>query len=157
MTAICDRLRSFLDRERIPYQTLRHPPDFTAQETAAHTRTPGREFAKVVVVHVDGLPAMAVLPAHHRLDLAKLASELGAKDVELCREDELRKLFEDCEVGAEPPFGNLYGMPVFLSRAMADDLHVTFNAGSHEDVVRMPFVEYVKAVRPRIMDLSTSS
>jgi Ala-tRNA(Pro) deacylase len=156
MTAICTRLRDFLDRERIPYQTLHHTPDFTAQETAAHTRTPGREFAKVVVVRIDGRPAMAVLPAHHRVDLPKLAAELGAKEVELCPEHELRSLFDDCDVGAEPPFGNLYGMPVYLSRAMADDRFITFNAGSHEDVIRVPFVDYVRRVRPRILELSTA-
>lgn len=155
MTIICGRLRSFLEKEDVEFDTLHHEPDFTAQETAAHTGTRGRDFAKVVVVRVDGLPAMVVLPAHHRVDLPKLAAELDAKDVELCGEDEMRRIFEDCDVGAEPPFGNLYGLPVFLSAAMADDVRITFNAGSHVDVIRMPFLEYVSLVQPRILDCST--
>jgi Ala-tRNA(Pro) deacylase len=154
MTAICTRLRDFLDRERIPYQALHHTPDFTAQETAAHTRTPGLEFAKVVVVKVDGRHAMAVLPAHHRVDLRKLGAALGAKVIELCAEHELRALFDDCELGAEPPFGHLYGMPVYMSPATAEQRFITFNGGSHEDVIRIPVVDYVLYARPRIVDLS---
>jgi Ala-tRNA(Pro) deacylase len=154
MPIISGRLRSFLEKEGVEFETLHHAADFTAQETAAHTGTRGQEFAKVVVVKIDELPAMIVLPAHHRVDFSKLASELGAKDVELCGENELREIFEDCDVGAEPPFGNLYGLPVFLSRAMTDDVHITFNAGSHVDVIRMPFMDYVNLVRPRILDCS---
>jgi Ala-tRNA(Pro) deacylase len=156
MTIICGRLRSYLEKEGVEFEALHHAPDFTAQETAAHTGTRGRDFAKVVVVKIDGLPAMIVLPAHHRVDFAKLASELGAKDVELCDEEELRGIFEDCDVGAEPPFGNLYGLPVFLSRAMTDDVLITFNGGSHVDVIRMPFMDYVNLVRPRVIDCSTA-
>lgn len=154
MPIICGRLRSFLEKEGAHFDTLHHEPDFTAQETAAHTRTKGRDFAKVVVVKVDGLPVMVVVPAHHRVDLPKLAAELGAREADLCREDELRRIFEDCDVGAEPPFGNLYGLPVVLSAAMTDDVHITFNAGSHVDVIRMPFMEYARLVRPRILDCS---
>jgi len=156
MTIICGRLRSYLEKEGVEFETLHHAADFTAQETAAHTGTRGLDFAKVVVVKIDELPAMIVLPAHHRVDFAKLASELGAKDVELCGEGELRQIFEDCDVGAEPPFGNLYGLPVFLSRAMADDVQITFNGGSHVDVIRMPFMAYVNLVRPRVLDCSST-
>lgn len=155
MTIICGRLRSYLEKEGVEFDTLHHAPDYTAQETAAHTRTKGRDFAKVVVLRLDGLPAMVVVPAHHRVDLVRLGAELGARGVELCDEEELRRIFEDCDVGAEPPFGNLYGMPVFLSQAMADRGTITFNGGSHVDVIRMRMTDYLDQVKPRVIDCSS--
>lgn len=154
MTMVCTRLRALLEDQGVPHETVHHRFDYTAQEAAADTHTRGREFAKVVMLQVDGAPAMIVLPAHHRVDFARLHDELGAKQVRMCNEDEMRQLFPDCEVGAEPPFGNLYGVPVYLSDAMKDDLFITFNAGTHEDVIRMRLEDYVRLAKPRIFACS---
>lgn len=154
MALIVNRLREFLDKNGAYYGTMHHPYDATAQETAAHTHTPGREFAKVVVVHFDSRFAMVVLPAHHRIDWGRLKRVLGSEKARLATEDEMRVLFPDCDVGAEPPFGALYGMPTYLSAAMVGDERITFNAGTHEEIVRMWFQEYRRLAQPIVVDVS---
>ena len=154
MVQISERLRDFLEQQHVPYETIRHTTDFTAQHTAADTHTPGREFAKTVVVRVDGKPAFAVLPAHHRVDFERLRGALGAGEVALCSEHDMEELCPDCDAGAVPPFGNLYEMPVYLSPALAGDERITFNAGNHQTAVRMAFADYDRLVRPRRVELS---
>jgi Ala-tRNA(Pro) deacylase len=156
MTAICSRLKSFLDEKGVAYQSIPHMPDFTSQETAAHTGTRGKEFAKSVVLRADGRFILCVLPAPHRIDFARFRRDLPASDVRLATEDEMEQLFPDCEVGAEPPFGALYGLPVVVSRALEGDEHITFNGGNHADVVRMKFADYRKLVQPRVMDFTVA-
>jgi len=154
MVAITHRLTALLDESRVPYEVLHHAPEFTAQETAADTHTPGREFAKVVIIQADGRPVMLVLPAHHRVDYHKVNAALGATEVSIATEEQLRGFFPDCEVGAEPPFGHLYGLSAWMSEAMRGDRHVTFNAGTHEDVIRMKFDDFVRLANPRFADFS---
>lgn len=154
MPTISKQLQQFLSEHGVPYETIHHRRDYTAQETAADTHTPGKEFAKTVMLWVDGNYAMAVLPAHHMVDFEKLRQAIGAKEVKLASEDEIRELCPDCEAGAVPPFGNLYGLPVYLSQAMTTDERITFNAGTHEDVVRMRYEDFVKLVQPKILDFS---
>lgn len=154
MTLICNRLKELLDKQGAYYGTMRHPYDVTAQETAAHTHTPGREFAKVVVVHFDSRFAMIVLPAHHRIDWVRLRRILGSETVRLANEEEMNRLFPDCETGAEPPYGGLYGMPTYLSSSMVGDERITFNAGTHEDVVRMWFRDYLRLAQPIVVPIS---
>jgi Ala-tRNA(Pro) deacylase len=154
MKTVPGRLVSFLDENGVTFETLHYPLDFTAQEKAADTHTPGIEFAKTVLVQVDERYAMAVLPAHHRVDLERLRSLLGARRVRLAHEDETAPLFPDCDVGAEPPFGNLYEMPVYLASAMSDDRRITFSAGTHEHVIRMGFTEFRRLARPEVLDFS---
>lgn len=142
------RLKEFLDREHAKYVTIGHSPAFTAQEVAASAHIPGKELAKTVIVKIDGELTMLVLPASDNVRLAHLRQELGAKDVELAREDEFRKIFPDCETGAMPPFGNLYGMKVFVSQALREDDAIAFNAGSHDELIRLPYAEYERLVHP---------
>jgi len=148
------RLTSFLEENGVHYETLHYPLDFTAQEKAADTHTPGIEFAKTVLVQVDDDYAMTVLPAHHRVDLEKLRSLLGAHRVRLAPESETAGLFPDCSVGAEPPFGNLYDLPVYFSSAMVDDDMITFSAGTHEHVMRMRRADFEMLVQPQVLDYS---
>ena len=154
MQAINPRLRSLLEQKTVEYQAISHSRDYTAQETAADTHTAGREFAKTVVLLVDGHYAMAVLPAHHKVELKKLREELDARSVRLAREDEIRVIFADCETGAEPPFGNLYNMPVYLSTAVKSDGSITFNAGTHDDVIRMRYADYIALAKPQIFEFT---
>jgi Ala-tRNA(Pro) deacylase len=148
------RLSAFLEDRGARFETLRHRQDYTAQEAAADTHTPGREFAKVVIVRINDGYAMLVLPAHRQVDLLKLRTRLGGAEVALAAEDEMRNLFPDCDVGAEPPFGNLYGLPTYLAVALEDDEWITFNAGSHDEVIRMRFREFERLVHARLIDLS---
>lgn len=148
------RLQSFLERADVKYTTIRHRRDYTAQETAAHTHTPGREFAKAVVLRVDRSYVLAVLPAHRSVDLGKVGDLLDAEQVELATEMEMRALCPDCETGAMPPFGNLYDLPVFIDASMKGDETITFNAGSHEEAIRMAFEDYVRLARPDVTELA---
>jgi len=154
MPTSAQKLKSFLDESRVKYEAIHHSPDFTAQETAAHTHTRGRDFAKTVILQVAGGYAMAVLPAHHRVDLAKLREAVGATEVRLATEPEMDRLCPDCETGAVPPFGNLYGLPVWVSSTVAADERITFNGGTHQDAVRMKYADFEKLVRPRVADFS---
>jgi len=142
------RLKEFLDKEHVKYVTIGHSPAFTAQEVAASAHIPGRELAKTVIVKVDGELAMVVLPASDNIRLDKLRQKLGTKDVELAREDEFKTAFPDCETGAMPPFGNLYGMKVFVDQVLREDEEIAFNAGSHDELIRLSYSEYERLVHP---------
>ena len=154
MLKTLSRLLPYLEERGVRFEHLPHRSDFTAQETAADTHTPGLEFAKVVIVRIRDGYAMLVLPAHRRLDLTKLRTRLANSDIRLANEEEMRTLFPDCEVGAEPPFGHLYGLPVFVSPEMNDDTHITFNAGSHDEAYRMDYRDYLNLENPRTLDFS---
>lgn len=142
------RLKEFLDREHVKYVTIGHSPAYTAQEIAALTHTPGKELAKTVIVKVDGELTMVVLPASEKVRLDHLRQTLGMENVELASEDEFKGAFPDCETGAMPPFGNLYGMNVFVAQALREDDEIAFNAGSHDELIRLPYAEYERLVHP---------
>ena len=147
-------LREFLDRNRIQYLVISHSVAYTAQGIAALTHTPGKELAKTVMVMIDGRLAMAVVPASLRVDLYRLQKYLGAESVELASEYEFRDRFPDCETGSMPPFGNLYGMKVFADESLAHDKEIAFNAGSHRELVRMSWEDYVALVEPKIVGIA---
>ncbi len=148
-------LSDFLDREGVRYVTIRHSPAYTAQEIAALAHIPGREMAKTVMIHVDGRMAMAVLPASRRVDLEHLREVIGAGDVRLAEEHEFRELFPGCEAGAMPPFGNLYGLDVYVDRTLTEDEQIAFNAGTHHELVQMAYPDYERLVRPKVLDFAT--
>jgi Ala-tRNA(Pro) deacylase len=133
------QLQEFLDSQHVKYVTIRHSPAYTAQEIAASAHIPGKEVAKTVMVKIDGTMAMAVLPASHKVDFARLQEAAGAGTVELASEHEFKDRFPECDVGAMPPFGNLYGLPVFVAESLADDEEIAFNAGSHTELMRLAY------------------
>jgi len=147
-------LREFLDRNRIRYMVISHSVAYTAQGIAALTHTPGKELAKTVMVMVDGRLAMAVVPASFRVDLYRLKKYLGADTVELASEFEFRGRFPDCETGSMPPFGNLYGMDVFVDQALTEDKEIAFNAGSHRELMWMRFADFCDLVKPAVLPLA---
>jgi Ala-tRNA(Pro) deacylase len=146
-----ESLRAFLDRNRIKYVVISHSPAHTAQEIAASAHIPGRAMAKTVIVKLDGRLAMAVLPASEMVDLELLADAAFAQRVELADEAEFAGRFPDCQLGAMPPFGNLYGMDVYVADSLAEDDEIAFNAGSHTELVRMAYPDYARLVKPRIL------
>ncbi len=143
------RLEEFLDHERIKYVRIRHSPAYTAQEVAQSAHVSGREMAKTVMLVVDGHMTMAVLPANRRVLLHDLEEALGADEVRFATEKEFLSLFPDCEIGAMPPFGNLYGVPVLVAPGLEEDTEIAFNAGTHTEVVRMAYADYARLVHPR--------
>ena len=147
-------IKDYLDGNRVRYMVLPHRRDYSAQRTAADTFTPGREFAKPVLLWVDNYYALAVLPADKKIDFGKLRDTLAAAEAGLARESEIRWLFPDCECGAEPPFGNLYGIPVLVAAELADDETITFNGGTHEDVIRMKYADFERLVDPAVLDFA---
>lgn len=151
------RVREFLDSHNVRYATITHSKAYTAQEIAGSAHIPGKEIAKTVMVMIDDRMAMAVLPASTRLDLEQLKDIAGAKRVELASEREFRDLFPECEVGAMPPFGNLYGMTVWVDAALAEDEQIAFNAGSHTELIRMAYRDFAKLVAPTVAEMSRAS
>jgi Ala-tRNA(Pro) deacylase len=136
--------------------TVSHSPAFTAQQIAASAHIPGKELAKTVIVKLDGKMAMAVLPASEQIDFDRLKEATGADSVELAGENEFKGLFPNCEVGAMPPFGNLYDMDVLVESHLKDDEEIAFNAGSHTELVRLPYQDYEQLVHPRVAEFSTA-
>jgi Ala-tRNA(Pro) deacylase len=149
-----EKLREYLDSHHIKYITIDHSPMYTAREVAASTLVPRREFAKAVMVRIDEKIAMAIVPASRHVDLDKLASAAGAGDISLATEEEFQKLFPGCEVGAMPPFGNLYGMDTYVDEMLKEDDDITFNAGTHTQVVRLAYDDFEKLVQPKIASFS---
>jgi Ala-tRNA(Pro) deacylase len=150
------KLKEFLDSRGAKYVSIQHSPAFTAQEIAQSAHIAGRDFAKTVIVRMDGDLAMVVLPANRKIILSDLREMMLSERLELATEDEFRARFPDCEVGAMPPFGILYGMPVYLSKSLADEAEIAFNAGSHREIIKMPFEEYAELAQPTVMDFVTT-
>jgi Ala-tRNA(Pro) deacylase len=150
-----ERLKRFLESEGVKYVTLSHSQAFTAQEIAASAHIPGKELAKTVMVKIDGDMAMAVLPADDRVDRDLLKQAAGADVVELASESEFRDLFSNCQLGAMPPFGNLWDMKVFVDERLTEDEEIAFNAGSHSELVRLAYADFERLVRPQVVHLTT--
>lgn len=150
-----DRLRQYLEENHVRYVTMSHSPAFTAQEIAAAAHVPGRELAKTVMVKLDGKMAMVVLPAPDKVSANRLKEVSGAREVELASEREFADLFPRCEVGAMPPFGNLWGMETFADSHLREDEFIAFNAGSHTELVKLSFSDFERLVHPKIAELST--
>lgn len=142
------RIQRFLQEQHTPFETIHHDRAVTAQETAASAHIRGSLLAKTVMVNLDGRLAMVVLPAARRVHFGRLCHDTGAHTAALATESEFRDLFPDCEVGAMPPFGNLYGLEVYVDESLVSDADIAFNAGTHTDVVRMPYREFERLVAP---------
>jgi Ala-tRNA(Pro) deacylase len=148
------KLKDFLDNQNIKYVTITHSPTYTAQEIAASAHIPGKVMAKTVMVKIDGKMAMAVLPASCKVDFDLLKKAAGASTVGLASEQEFKNLFPECEIGAMPPFGNLYGMEVFVADALAEDEEIAFNAGSHTELIRLAYKDFERLVKPKVVKFS---
>lgn len=147
--AITERVRRLLDDAQVDYEVLSHREVFTSQEVAQSVHVAGRTLAKVVVVReTSGQYLMAVIPATCHLDLGALVRETGRPGVVLAGEEDLRRLFPDCEPGAMPPFGRLYGMPMYLDHCFRKEPRLCFQAGNHHEVVRVDTEDFLGLVRP---------
>lgn len=147
------QLKEFLDRHKVKYVTISHSLAYTAQEIAQSAHIPGKELAKTVMVRLDGKMAMAVLPAFNRVNFDLLKQGSGAHTVELAGEGEFRDRFPECELGAMPPFGNLYGMEVLVSEDLAAADEIAFNAGTLTELIRMSCKDFQRLVQPKVIKL----
>ena len=148
------KLLSFLDEHKVKYVKISHSPAYTAQEIAAIAHIAGRELAKTVIVKLDGELAMAVLPASYKVDFKLLKKTAKAKKAELAGEEEFRDRFPECELGAMPPFGNLYNMKVYVAQSLTEDEEIAFNAGSHTELIRMSYKDLERLAKPTVLKFS---
>jgi Ala-tRNA(Pro) deacylase len=148
------KLKEFLDQNNVKYVSIAHSPVYTAQEIAASAHISGKELAKTVMVKLDGKIAMAVLPASYRVDFGQLKEASGAGKAELAAEEEFKDLFPECDVGAMPPFGNLYGLEVYAAESLAEDEKIAFNAGSHTEIIQLAYSDFEKLVKPKVLRFS---
>ncbi len=151
------KLKSFLDENKIKYVSIQHSSAYTAQEIAAIAHIPGKDLAKTVIIKIDGKMAMAVLPASYKVSFDNLKDMLGVKEIRLAYEQEFIDKFPDCEVGAMPPFGNIYGMDVYVAESLAEDEEIAFNACNHTELIKMSFSDFEKLVKPRRIKFSVPS
>ncbi len=151
-----NKVRAFLDSRGVKYVTIRHSPAVTAAEVAASAHVAGRDFAKTVIVWIGGHLAMVVLPASRRIVLHDLRELLESPEARLATEAEFRDEFPDCELGAMPPFGNLYQLPVYVAASLAAEKEIAFNAGSHTEIIKMAYADFDALVKPTVLEFITS-
>ena len=148
------KLLDILDQSGVKYEITEHRPAFTAQRMAAIAHEQGKFVAKPVVVKADGKFIICVLSANCKIDLKALKDQLGGESVELAAEEDMGRIFSDCQLGAEPPFGNLYGLTTIMDKAMEKDDHIVFQAGAHDKSIRMSMADYRKLAEPKILEFS---
>jgi len=151
------RLKESLDQHKIKYVTTTHSTAYTAQEIAALAHVRGDEFAKSVIFRIDGELVMAVLPASYHVALSLLKEAAHGKKIEIASETDFRDKFPGCEAGAMPPFGQLYGMPVFVDETLTGNKEIVFNAGSHHELMRLAYADFEKLEHPKIANFATSA
>jgi len=151
------KIKKFLDTNKIKYVIIQHSPAYTAQEIAATAHISGKELAKTVMIKIDGKLAMAVLPASYKISFDQLKEALDVDDVKLAQEQEFMNKFPDCEVGAMPPFGNLYGLDVYVAESLSEDEEIAFNACSHTELIKMRFEDYEELTKPERIRFSALS
>ena len=148
------KLKELLQKENVRYVSILHSTAYTAQEVAASAHLTGKELAKTVIVELDGKMAMAVLPANRKIVLQDLREVTGSDQVRFATEEEFRLKFPECETGAMPPFGNLYGMDVYLAESLTANDQIAFNAGSHSELIRMAFADFERLVKPKVVSFT---
>lgn len=148
------KLKEFLDSNKVKYVTISHSSAYTAMEIAAMAHVPGKDLAKTVMIKVNGHMAMAVLPATHMIKMDLLKKVVGNNNIRLATEQEFKDKFPDCEVGAMPPFGNLYAMDVYASAALKEDEEIVFNAGTHTELIKLSFKDFERLVNPKVAEIS---
>ncbi len=148
------KLKEFLDQNKIKYVTIKHSVAFTSQEIAASAHIKGRELAKTVLIKINGRMAMCVLPASYKVDFDLLKKAVDNDNIRLANEMEFKDKFPECDVGAMPPFGNLYNMEVYVAQSLLDDDEIAFNAGTHTELIQMSLKDFLDLVKPKVIRFS---
>jgi Ala-tRNA(Pro) deacylase len=151
---ILKKLKDYLEKNQVRYEVGYHERVYTSQEIAAAMHVPGKELTKVIMVKADGKMVMLVLPASYRVDTKKLKKVFKCKRLGIAKEKDFEELFPDCEIGAMPPFGNLYHLEVWVDQILTEDEFIVFQAGSHVETLRIKYSDYARLVNPRMGDFS---
>ena len=151
------QLKEFLDSRGVKYVSIKHSLAYTAQEVAASAHVPGKEMVKTLVVKLDGKQALVALPANEKVDLHQVTEATGAKNAELATEQEFGSRFPGCDVGAMPPFGNLYGMDTYVTESLTKDKEIAFNAGTHTEVIRLSYDDFGRLATPKVIRSAVTS
>ena len=141
----------------LPFLSVNHPLAYTAQEIAAHQHVSGKEMAKVVMLEADELLVMGVIPGSRKISLERAKASLGANMIRLATEEEFIARFPECEIGAMPPFGSLFGLHVFVDPELEKDEYIYFNAGNHVQTVRLKYKDFQRLVEPQSARLIAES
>jgi len=149
------KLKEYLDANHVKYVSIIHSKAYTAQEVAASAHVSGKVMAKTVIVELDGKMGMAVLPANRKIVLQDLREITGCEQLRFASEEQFKQIFPDCETGAMPPFGNLYGMDVYVAESLSQNEEIAFNAGSHVEVIKLPYVDFERLVQPKVVEFTT--
>jgi Ala-tRNA(Pro) deacylase len=150
----CEKLKKFLDDQKVKYVTITHSQAFTAQQVAASAHIRGKDMAKTVMIKINGKLCMVVLPANQQVNFQVLKEITGSENVSLAHESEFKDLFPDCELGAMPPFGNLYGLEVFVAESLSKDEEIAFNAGNHAELIQMFYKDFEHLVKPKMVKMA---
>ena len=148
------RLRDFLDGHKIRYKVINHSSAYSALEAAQSAHISGREIAKTVILKFENTTVMAVLPASSRINFEFFKALYDTQYVRLATEDEIRIMFPDCEIGAMPPFGNLYSIDVCVGQQLTEDGEIAFNAGNFHQLLQMKYTDFERLVRPIVLDFA---
>ena len=151
------QLKDFLDSRGVKYVSVKHSLAYTAQEVAESAHVSGKEMVKTLVVKLDGRMALVALPASEKVDLRQVRDASGARHVELATESEFASRFSGCDVGAMPPFGNLYDMDTYVTDSLTRDREIAFNAGTHTEVIRMTYADYERLATPKKIESAVTS
>lgn len=151
---VVQKLKDFLEANRVHYDIMPHLESHTAQQTAASVHVPGKEMAKTIMIKIDGKTAMAVLPSNFKINFNQLRIALGCQECQLMSESEFSSVFPNCETGAMPPFGVLWNMETYVSESLANNVYITFNAGNHHEAIRMTYMDYAGLVQPTTLKFS---
>lgn len=146
------KLKEYLDENKVPYNVSMHQEVYTAQEVAAAVHVKGKELVKVVIIKTKDKYVMAVLPADHKVDVERMRTLLNDAEARLATEGEFKSLFQDCDVGAMPPFGNLYDVGVYVDKSLAEDEDIVLQAGSHVETIRMKYADFERLVGPEVLE-----
>lgn len=148
------KLIEYLDRNNVKYLTIKHSVAYTSQEIAASAHICGKELAKTVLIKINGKMTMCVLPASYKIDFEQLKKAIGNDNIRLANEMEFKDLFPECEVGAMPPFGNLYNIDVYVAESLTGEECIAFNAGTHTELIQLSFKDFMNLVKPKIVKFS---
>lgn len=148
-----EKIKEYLDSNHVKYTMITHSLAYTALEISESAHISAKNIAKTVIVKIDDKLAMVVLPANGKVDSGMLKNIANAKSVDMASEYEFQEQFPDCEVGAMPPFGNLYDMPVYVSEKLTQDEMIAFNAGNHSELMQLRYEDYSKLVQPTVIDM----
>jgi len=148
------KLKKYLDQNQAAYLVLKHPPAYTAEETALSAYLPGRDVAKTVIARMDGTIVMVVIPASRKINFDVLRDITGARNIGLVAEAELENLFPDCQIGAMPPFGNLYFLNVYIDKSLTEQDVIIFNAGNHRELIEMRYEDFQRLAHPYVINFT---